>query len=310
MDFIYRQRLRVRYHLSKDAVTKRLAEINRYREIVSVTRKGYYIKHLGILLPARKFDFIFKNKVFDLFLNLPQELKGGKYLIEDCVLFFVFEDLKIEICTQSELYIINEIFVRRCYQFVLPNKESVRMFDVGMNVGLAALFFAGLPFVKSIHAYEPFRQTFLQAKRNFDCNPDRSRKIIPHNFGWGAEEQSVDAYYNYENNGINSIFRPKLHDPIGTIEKLTILPAIDTLVAVLDSFPNDKFVIKIDTEGAEYPIFDSLFAQRLPEQVKGVMLEWHFQGFEHLEDTLLKNGFMLTSFQLDRDSGLIYAFRL
>lgn len=307
-NFLYRQRQRIQYHVSRSATGKRIAEINRYKRTIGVEPNGYWIYELQTLLPKGRFDFVLQPYVFDLFLLIARRLQG-KYRVVNGHLFFEFDDLRIEITNKSELHIIHEIYVQRCYHFVLPDNETVQVIDIGMNVGLASLFFAGLPYVRRVHAFEPFARTFRQAEKNLLGNAARAAKIEIHNFGLGFRHERISARYNFENPGINSCSVGGQEASVDGSEWLNIRPADETIHSIFDLYPNEKFILKIDTEGSEYSIFESLFRQELSRQVKGIMLEWHFNGFKRLEEPLLKSGFMLTSFSLGPDSGLIYAFR-
>ena len=268
---------------------------------------GYWIIPLRMLLP-KKFEFVLKNHVLEWFLELPKAL-NGRYDVDDGRMFFKFEDLCIEITSKSELFIIREIFIDRCYHFLMPGNHEAHVVDIGMNVGLASLFFAGLPFVKRVHSFEPFLTTFQMAKNNLANNPKRAQKVNAHNFGLGSTHAEINAPYDSENNGTNTSLVPRLAAIPSISEKLKIKPALETLSILFKRFPSENFILKIDTEGAEYEIFRSLFQEKLTPQVKGIMLEWHSQGSEELTDTLTKNGFILTSFRISANSGMIYGFR-
>src|SRR5688500_18445198 len=154
-DFLYRQHQRIQYHTCHDLTTKRIAEINRFKKIIESSGEGHRVPVLNVVLPLNEFDFIFQDSTFELFFTLPAKLLGH-YQIADNRLFLCFADLKLEITSRSELYIINEVYFERCYHFLLPYNEMVHVIDIGMNVGIASLFFAGLAQVKQVHSYEPF----------------------------------------------------------------------------------------------------------------------------------------------------------
>jgi FkbM family methyltransferase len=306
--FLYRQGQRLQYHVASSQAIKRIAEINRFSRVISICRNGYLINEIDLLLPKGIFDFIFRRNVFELFISVANELKG-RYFLDNNRLYLKFDDLTIEVTSQSELFIIDEVFNKRCYNFSFPPNGAVRVIDVGMNVGISALFFAGLSDVVRVYGYEPFARTFNQAQVNFDNNKDRSLKIEPNNLGLGVKEEKVFAFYDASNSGKNTIVAENPQRRNGDKEGIYVKPASEVVASLVNKYPNDKFVLKVDTEGSEYLIFDSLFHSPLPHQVKLIMLEWHFRGARPLEKTLLANGFTVTSFVLNVDSGLIYAFR-
>ena len=307
-NFFYRQSQRLQYHFASNDVAKRIAEINRFNKVITTLKKGYLVNEIDLLLPKKGFEFLFNQKVFELFMNVRRRLRGTYYIDNDR-LYIKFEDVVLAITSQSELYIIDEVFNNRCYNFQLPFGETVRVMDIGMNVGISAIFFAGLPYVKKVYGYEPFAKTLAQSQSNFNNNPERASKIEVNSFGLGLKEESLSVVYDASNSGMNSTLIEKPRAVKGTEELVNIKPAADIVDILTSEYPDDKFVLKIDTEGSEYLIFDSLFCKTLPEQVKVVMLEWHFQGAHTLEKALLTNGFAITSFELNANSGLIYAFR-
>jgi FkbM family methyltransferase len=306
--FLYRQKQKAIYYLTGNATRRMIAEINQLEEKITFRAEGYLIRELGLLVPKEGFDFIFQPNTFNLLLEVFRSL-GGKYRFIEDQLLFEFSDLRIEITSKSELFILNEIFVNKCYQFFLPDREEVRLVDIGMNVGLAALFFAGLPYVQKVYAFEPFEPTFHQGLRNLERNPMRSGKVEVFNFGLGDEEKEITVDYNPFNKGINPSITSGRRNGFTRKEKISIKSASAVLNDLMRQYPGGNFIIKIDTEGSEYQILESLSKGNLSSQVKGMIIEWHFRGPENLERMLLAAGFTLASVRLTINSGLIYAFR-
>lgn len=307
-NFFFRQKQKVKYHTSTDAVKKRIAEINRFGELIEVNTDNFNIKSLNFKLPRKGFEYVFNESSFELFVNNAMNL-AGTYSLEEGRLIFKFDQFKIVIASGSELFIINEIFVNRCYNFRLPGGNSIVVVDMGMNVGLASLFFASHPQVELVFAYEPFLPTVKMAKNNFALNPKLGEKIKAHSYGLGNKNELIKVKYDSSNSGINStlIESPKVSG--GVEEDLEIRQAFGELQKLIEEHPGKEFVVKIDTEGAEYAIFDSIFSAELNKSIVGFFIEWHFKGPTLLESQLLKEGFKIISFNLAKDVGLIYAFR-
>lgn len=306
--FLYRQKQRIIYHLTDDTTRRLIADINRFQERIIGTKEGYFLKDVNLHLPKTGFEFVFQSDTFELLVGLQKDL-SGQYILDNSRLYLQFDDLSIEVTSKSELFIVNEIFVHRCYNFFLPYGEVVNVIDVGMNVGLAALFFSGLPGVKNVFGLEPFPTTYRQALNNLGRNVGRKEKVQAFNVGLGGAEAEIAAAYDPRDKGIN-----RTHDSMALYKELTseiivIKRASDFVRALMDKYTSMKFILKIDAEGAEYAIFDSLFKEGLPARIKGFIVEWHFQGPQKLEEALLMNGFLLTSVRLTKNSGLVYAFR-
>lgn len=306
-DFLYRQKQRLKYHLAKNEVEKQIAEINRHAERIRVKEASYLIGDLSFELPKNQFDFVFSE--FEYFVDNAVRL-NGKYKIENGQLVFSWDHLKANISSASELYLIHEIYVNLCYNFMIPGDAHVKVIDIGMNVGMASLFFAGLPFVDAIFSYEPFRPTYELAMANYSLNPGLSGKIHPENYGLGNKHEVVSVPFLASNLGRNTSFTADRGDMnTAPVEQITLKPAGREIQDLLRKYPEDPFVLKIDTEGAEYDILESISATGLPEQIVVIMMEWHHRGPGELEHILLREGFHLVSIRDHKKTGLIYGFR-
>lgn len=305
--FLYRQRQRFIYHTTKDEIKKQIAEINRFGERIHIQKGSYYIKEIDFKIPNKKFDFIFTQ--FDLFISNKKRL-GGKYIIDDNELLFKWDYHILNINSASVLFIINEILVSKCYQFRLPNEQKVSIIDIGMNVGIASLYFASLPYVNEIFSFEPFNLTFEFALKNLSLNPKLSTKIHPMKYGLGSKAQLIKSFFNNNNLGINSVVQKnQISDGPTFSDILEIKNASKEVNKILNDRPQDNFVIKLDAEGAEYKIIKDLFRHRLNSRIIGIIIEWHKNGPDEIENYLLKEDFKLYSSTLKQNTGLIYAFR-
>jgi FkbM family methyltransferase len=238
-----------------------------------------------------------------------QRLKGT-YHIENGQLLFEWGEYIVHISSSSEIFIIHEIFVDTCYRFRLPKQQTVAVIDIGMNVGLASLYFAGLHYVQKVISFEPFKPTFDLAEQNMGLNPTLATKIERHNFGLGEKNEVVEVPYNATNSGVSSTQSDNPRNAQATqTEQLQIKAAHEAIAKVLSENPDMHFMIKMDTEGAEYAIFESLFSQPLDKRITGIMMEWHFKGSEQLEEQLIGQGFRLFSLGLGVKAGLIYGYR-
>jgi FkbM family methyltransferase len=164
--------------------------------------------------------------------------------------------------------------------------------------------------VKEVYAFEPFKLTFKLANQNFLYNKELSSKIHPRNYGLGKKEETKEILFNRSNLGLNNIYRrntnPQKDENLETID---IKNACSEINNILAKQSQNEFIIKIDTEGAEYEILESLFSKKVSEKIVGFMIEWHDLGPEKLEEMLLSENFKLYSFNLKRNTGLIYAIR-
>src|SRR5271166_5049437 len=75
----------------------------------------------------------------------------------------------------DDIRFLGEIYFKNGYNFVCDGDACV--IDVGMNVGLASLYFASKDFVKEVHSFEPSKATYDRALRNLALNPKLSSKV-------------------------------------------------------------------------------------------------------------------------------------
>lgn len=302
----YKLKQKVKYFTASNALDKRIAELNRYTQVVKQDETFFYVKDINMTFSKQKHAFLL-GKRFQLFKQIHDRSIGYFFIEENSILKYKTKDLVIAIRNESDLYVLNEVLLDNCYRFIPQSHFPFVVMDIGMNVGIASLFFAANSQVEKVYSYELFKPTYEMALYNLGLNPDIKGKIIPHNIGLGSERKEQKLSYSKTDTGRNSLIRPAGK---GTTETVRISPALEQLHGIISKHKNTAIYIKIDIEGAEYEVFDSLFAEELPLSVKGFILEWHFKGSDKLEKLLHEAGFTIISFNLTAASGMIYAFRI
>ena len=196
------------------------------------------------------------------------------------------------------------VFCDHSYAFA-ANGDFV-VFDIGMNIGTAALYYAGCEQVKAIYGFEPFVPTYKQARVNFEINKELSKKITPYNFGLGAKNKTLSIHYNPALPGAMSTVVDYFHNA-PDVETVAIRNAAEVL-APLFSAHDEKILLKIDCEGAETEILSVLSKSNLLKKVHAIALEWHFHSPTDLTDLLVNNGFFLfVNHNIPNKLGMIYA---
>ena len=221
---------------------------------------------------------------------------------------------KAIIQTAEELFILNEIFVFGGYNFVY--KQPVVVWDIGMNTGLSSLYFASKG--NAVVGYEPFKKTYEQALRNLALNAETSKRIKCHNYGIGGSSRTVTVDYSCKYKGNVGIFGVpewlKKRDPDITREEITLLDACEALDSIASEHAGKDIVAKIDCEGSEYEIIDSLYRGGKLANLKAVMMEWHRGRINEdpaeLTEHLCKSGFTVFCLSpCDKIRGMIYGVR-
>jgi len=261
-------------------------------------------------IPYSKYPFFYKNL---LRANSLRE-QGVQFAEKDNRLIASFtannQNLKLIIHSGNDLGLIDLVFIHRNYNFILHH--PINVIDVGMNIGDTCLFFASNKFVDKVYGYELFEPTYNIALKNFEVNSSISNKIVPHCYGLGAKSEIIQIPYHTDYLGANGIFEnagkhlfkskgEKLDCKIQNISQE--LNEIDSKLPLL---------LKLDVEGSEYGIIRELDKSKSFQNIKYIMMEYHF-GYQDLMEILIRNGFEINEvFSSKNDQinlGLIYAVK-
>jgi len=172
------------------------------------------------------------------------------------------------ICVEEfmTLFIYEEIFVDRCYDWTLPPNETLSVLDIGANTGLFALRVAQLRPGSTVTCYEPMPGNFRQLLETIELN--HLRNATPMMKGVGGVSRRERLYVHPRNIGGH-----------------TILPAADwnwnhyvdielvSMAAVLAELPSARCdLLKLDCEGAEKEIIDAI-TPKLAHRIPRIVLE-------------------------------------
>lgn len=192
------------------------------------------------------------------------------------------------------ILIVEEIFKNDEYNFDISDRAVV--IDIGMNIGLASLYFAARDDVEDVYGFEPFKPTFEQAIFNFKINDKYGGKIHPHNYGLGDRDKELTCEYYSKAPGrmstVQSIDKIRHSSKYATqMETVQIKDAAEELRPIIERHKEKTIIVKCDTEGAEKEIFESLNSNGILKDIDMVLLEYHFSYDVPLGDMLRKNGF-------------------
>jgi FkbM family methyltransferase len=190
-----------------------------------------------------------------------------------------------------------------------------------MNIGLASIYFAAYTNTEVIYSYEPFKQTYEQALYNIGLNKEISGgKIKPFNYGLSGCDKTIDMPFYFEASG--SMSTTEGNDNLknakswgvrrggaASIETVHLKDASSVISDILKNHKQNKILLKIDCEGSEYDILDSLDKTGLLNNINYIILEWHFKGESYLLDILNKYNFISFSKYSSKEIGLIYAVK-
>jgi len=193
------------------------------------------------------------------------------------------------------ILIVEEIFKNDEYNFDIGDPAVV--IDIGMNIGMASLYFAARDDVEDVYGFEPFKPTFEQAMFNFKINEKYAGKIHPHNCGLGDSDKELTLEYYSRAPGRMSTVKPieeiRHSAKYATrMETVQIRDAAEELRPIVERHKDRKIIVKCDTEGSEKEIFESLDLKGILKNIDMVLLEYHFSYDVPLGDILKRNGFV------------------
>ncbi|MCM1387178.1 MAG: FkbM family methyltransferase [Bacillus sp. (in: Bacteria)] len=204
----------------------------------------------------------------------------------------------------TDFDIVVEVFVNQAYHINLL-QENVTVIDVGMNIGAVSLYFAEKDWVNKVYGFEPFPDTYQQALENFALNNDIIKsKIHPMNVALSDKAGEMEVAVVTENTGWRSINTVQTSDT--RKEKIYCKTAADEIGKIIEENSGSKVILKVDTEGSEFAIFNSLRQTDLLNHIDAVLLEYH-RDPEEITDLLKRHQFKY--FVTGQKIGMIYAVK-
>ena len=212
----------------------------------------------------------------------------------------------------DDFQVIVEILIHNTYAFALGRPTCV--IDVGMNVGLASLYFAAMPHVVRVHSFEPFKVPFERALENFRLNPGIAGKIHPQPVGLSDRNAERTVLY-----GADSTVGATLGGLAeGVPASISIRDAGEVMRGLIGAARAEGLAVavKLDCEGSEFPIFERLRAADLLREIDLFLIEWH-KGWapgttqKDLLDPLMEQGFIVLDHTIAANphAGQLYAVR-
>lgn len=207
-------------------------------------------------------------------------------------------DLKLDYSLNSDsIEILKEIFFDRCYSDYFPFYSDSVVVDIGAHKGYFSLFAAkNLSKNSKIISYEPIPENYQTMKTNLKENHIENVKI--YNQGIYSENKSMDIYLSKSiNHSLFQSYNQYLNQE--NQNKITV-QCISLEQIFKDNNLETIDFLKIDTEGAEYPIVFTA-SKEIMNRIKVISMEFHDlktpenSGIQ-LINSLKKNGFEIVKF--------------
>lgn len=227
-------------------------------------------------------------------------------------------NIRLKIKTEDEFNNVHEVLANKIYDYYINNSKKDVIFDVGMNIGDAAVFFLQDENVEKVFGFEPFKQTFLCAQDNlklygggyeifqFGISNINEKRSIVYNMGMSCGQSSNvqindKNYEQYQSWGL-------VNAQDNCIEEIEVKKASEVFGNILKQYIDYNMVLKMDCEGEEYGIIEDLFHNNLLDKFTFIMLEWHILGKEKILEYLKIAGFSYWCMDKTSEMGLIYAY--
>jgi FkbM family methyltransferase len=198
---------------------------------------------------------------------------------------------------------------------LVPNPRTI--LDVGMNIGMNTIEYA--TFAKAVYGFEPTKQTYDMAVKNItlakqqkdsdmikpwykNSSLEITAEIKTYNSGLGNKPGTFEIIIKKNNAGHNHIENIDIPLPSGKPRRRSVQPEKQLVeVCILDSyFFEDVDIIKIDTEGYEFPVVlgaeNTIMQQKPVVQLEMVEKQPERFGYtcQDIYDWFLKRDFTIT----------------
>lgn len=226
--------------------------------------------------------------------------------------------LQIPIHNEGDLSVFREIFLDRDYGLLkdLIGDATEPILDIGAHIGLFSLYANALNPQVQIYAFEPDETNFKALKENLALN--HVKNVFPKNVAVSSESGPREIHISEDSH--NHSFFDTRQDPDDSLEptpsktrKIQAISLYDIFSSNRAKFGIEKYsLIKLDCEGAEFEIFNSLTPEHL-NLAAAYYVEYHeFIPDFHASDLvkiLQRAGFKVSSTpsRYDLRMGFIFA---
>lgn len=205
-----------------------------------------------------------------------------------------------------------EIFSRKDYEF--GGLEDCIFVDVGANIGDSALYAASSSNITKVYAYEPFPKACELAQVNISMNPELSKKIELHQYGWFSRNlkdkiAEIDDINASAVNTVVSDFAQTMKRERSNEVEIELHKSSEVLNDIINNHKTNPIVLKMDIEGAEYECVKDIDNAGLFNYIDIVFIEWHLHGHDKITNVLTKNGYVWFNENLSTNTGFIRAYK-
>lgn len=207
-----------------------------------------------------------KNNAKSKLINYADFISGLKNQKNDEKILLRFRDGYLLECFNNDLNAIGETCIIEDYQKFKEwkiNKGDI-VFDIGAHVGSFSVYAANKG--ATVYAFEPEQSNYEKLLKNIELNHMQTN-IIPFNFGIYSFDGELPLYTSNNNSGGHSL----ISDTNNSEQKIKV----KTLKTIFRQTNLKKVnLLKIDTEGSEYAIFEKLTSAE-SDKIEKIVGEYH-----------------------------------
>jgi len=216
----------------------------------------------------------------------------------------------------GEFYsVLYEVYVRKDYDFEIDQAQKYVLVDIGCNFGLVSLHLAKrYSEIEKVYAYEPANPTARLAAKNFEYNAPTSPIVLKQiGLSDAFELKTLEFIPDWSTafSTENEVLLPFLRQTssLAAEERFNIevevVPAATELSRIIEENRGLRILIKCDTQGSEFAIFENLANFGILAVIDQVIVESHFRDPAGLIATLQAAGLTVNS-RLDSAANQVY----
>ena len=253
---------------------------------------GNFFKNLQIFLNSRK---IFKN-----WYSYPKLYYN--FVKDEFFIFKTKNDLEIKIRVNStDLMALTNVWMIKEYEIEKfdINKNDI-IIDVGAHIGLFSLLVSKFCLDGKIFSFEPIQNNFNLLVDNLESN--KLKNIFPFNLAVSKNSSEIKLFLDNDDSA-HSIFEK--NNNFITVKSISLQKIFD------ENNINSCKILKLDCEGAEYEIIDSL-PEEYFNKVQNIIIEYHLADSKpelgkNLISKIKNAGFKITTKPHHNDMGFLIA---
>jgi len=225
-----------------------------------------------------------------------------KKIKEEHVILETKNNIKIKIRTNStDIMQLATVWLAEDYKITgFDMDENDIIIDIGAHIGLFSLFASQYCKNGKIYCFEPIKKNYDILIENIELN--KIKNIIPFNYAVSKESNHTKIYLNSDDSA---------HSIFSSGENFVQVKST-TIKSIFDENKIDNCnLLKLDCEGAEYEIIDSISKEYLL-RINKIIIEYHLATQKpELYDNLLRKldnlPFKIKIEKITEDTGMIYA---